>query len=265
MADFKKGSHEFNLPTTAGGQLALKHRKYIIAGTMDSDTFIIRDEDTGTTNTLTPSKNSEYVTASICLHAPTILNCFVQNGIIKSTSQSSIIPYYLNTSNVEFISYTNWSIKFSYGGKNFALAPLNGKIICSTTSLYRHAISLALSSNPTFFNIYFDIINNYGKPYVDLSDVKDAIKLICDNNSLDSITLPCSGYYYKYNSEGNYFPYGNPDGFVTNIVCYGITQGISLNCNVSSLYKDVNNNYQQIITTHLISTANVYDTVQLLA
>lgn len=262
MADFKKGSNEFNLPTRAGGQLALKHRKYIVAGQMNNDNFIIFDEDNGTTNTLTPSENSEYVTASICLHAPAIIHCFIDNGILKNSSDTSTLPIYLNTSNVEFINYDKWSIKFSYGGRNFVLSPLTGNITCKSTSLYRHTINLTYTSSVTYFNIFFDIINNYGKKYTSFNQVKDAIKSICNNNELAAILFPCNGCYTAYNTESTLFPYGNPNGFVTGITYFTDN---SFRCNVSSLYKDRDGNYQYNTSQYTISSANAVDIVRLLA
>lgn len=265
MADFKKGSYDIDLPGTRG-TLALRHRKIIRAGitptvNVISNTFTIYDEDAGITND--SSDSNTYVTASVFLHAPAILNCFVQTGVIESTSQSSTIPPGLKTSNVEYISNTSWNIKFSYAGKNFVISPLDSDTItCKSLSLYRHTISLFYSSHPTFFGIYFDIINNYSKSYTTLRDVKTALKAICDNNDLTTLNFPCSGHYYVLNSDSNYYPYGNPNGFVTNII-YSNTN--SLKCNVCSLNKNIDADYGQATSTRTITSSNVSDTVQLLA
>ena len=270
MADFKKGSNEFNLSTEAGGQLALKHRKIIRAGLINilgaRNTYVIKDEDTDSKLViLDPSDINEYVTASIYLRAPAIIECFVESGILTSTSQSSTIPEYLNTSNVEFISDSNWNIKFSYGGKNFVISPGNTvmkEITCESLSLYRHTIRL-YSAGTTNFNIYFDIINNYRKPYTTLSEVKSAIKSLCDNNNLTIMNFPCGGYYCKIGSDSSSYPYGNPNGFVTHI---SYTNNSSyLNCIVCSLYKNLDGYYEQYNSTQRISSSSVSDYVLLLA
>lgn len=266
MADFKKGSHEFNLPTTAGGQLALKHRKYIIAGTMDSDTFIIRDEDTGTTNTLTPSKNSEYVTASVMLHAPSIIDCFVQSGILENSSDTSTIPYYLNTSNVEFINEKTWNIRFSYNRKNFVISPLNDTTItCKSTSLYRHTIELTNTPMTRLmtFSIIFDIISSRRRPYLNIAAIGAELKSICNNNSLSGVTIPCSGFFYgSSTSPATNYPFGKPNGFVKDLIF--LSSDNSLSCEVMTLYKNSNGTYAQKVSAEVLPACMITDTVQFL-
>ena len=271
MADFKKGSNEFNLPTTAGGQLALRHRKVIVAGLGAGigarNKYTIYDEDTNSRLVvLDPSDTNEYVTASIKLRTPAIIDCFVESGILDSASQSSIIPEYLNTSHVEVVGENSWSIKFSYGGKNFVIRPVNSgthEMTCESLSLYRHTINLYLSSHPKYFSIYFDIFNNYSKPYTTLDDVKNALTSICSTNNVNSVTFPCSGYYSELKTDSNTYPYGIPNGFVTRITHYRSTAYLS--CVAYSLTKNLDGDYSQNASTETISTASVNDTVQFLS
>lgn len=272
MADFKKGSYEFNLPTTTGGQLALRHRKVIKAGltptvNIISNNFTIYDEDAGITND--QSDSNTYVTAFVFLHAPAILDCFVQTGVIESTSQSSIIPAGLNTTNVEFISNTSWNIKFSYAGKNFVISPLTGNTItCKSASLYRHTITLSNSSvsSNIKYNIIFDIINSYGKPYTNFDEVKATIKSLYNNNSFITIRFPCSGYYCDTTSSPtDYYPYGDDNGFVTNIVYTNFNNIDNLTCEVPALYKNPNGAYQYLTRFPKLSSSSVSDTVYILS